>query len=160
MMKTKPSVRLLATVGLLAALILVSCSEERDPNIDDAVRGMRPMGQVLALRMKRVKSTVVESNRLTLPVPDSHTKWRVESLLWDRLGENARRLQVDVSDQYAQIHGSIPTHWQAKEIRDELAQLEVLRGADIRWHVERPNERKPLPRAPATDEEIEQEGAE
>lgn len=105
---------------------------------------MRPIDQLLVMRMTRVTASTVATQVATLRVPDSHTLWRVESLLHRILGpEQAGELDVSVVAQKAVIRGTIPTRWQAEDVRKALAELEVLRHADIRWQVRYPHRERP-----------------
>jgi hypothetical protein len=149
MLKTKPSVALFCVIAAFAA---VACEQDPTSIPSDGAQSMRPIGPILALRMTpyRAERLHVKGGETVRRVPESHVKWRVESVILDVVGPAANQLEIDIDQQSARITGTVPTSWQAKAITDQLSSIDVLRNASIEWQIIDPTAKRP-PTRPAQE---------
>jgi hypothetical protein len=157
MAKTKPSVGQICVLAVVAAVALSAsafgggCAQHDIAASPAAVTSFRPNGAILAIRMTpyHAQELNFRSGKAIRRVPGSMVKWRVESVLHDVLGASGARLvRVRVDVQSAEITGTIPTGWQARDIRERLQTIDVLRAATIEWRVLDPHAARPSPDAP------------
>ena len=152
MLKTKPSHAILYGVALAT---LVACSRPEPSKTPDGARLMRPIGEVLFLRMTPYRTTELRFGEgdPVRRVPESFVRWRVEATLEAVLGSNSQLVKVGIDGQSATLTGSVATGWQADEVKARLANIDVLRAATIEWRVVDPNAARPLPQGP-TDRDL------
>lgn len=129
----------------LFCAVVASCHARPPSPTPHAARTLRPVGDLLLLRMTPITTTTVAASQSVRPVPSSHVAWRVRSAVVETVGPAAHLIEVTVDGQDATLRGSVPTGWQADEIEARLAEIDVLRRAAIAWRVVDRNAARPIP---------------